>query len=146
MNTTNQIKYLAITELLLFILTVIASYYFESYLDPLLQEYLAYENNIDISNLTLFLYIAILLATLINIISLIGLIFIKSWAKKLYLISTCIMFLSVPFLGPYVDHGITDALDGIASLTTGALLAMLYYTKNAFNKPSNSDAASSSGS
>lgn len=134
MNTTNQIKYLAIVELLLFIFTVIASYHFEGYLDPLLQEYLAYEKDIDISNLKLFLYVAILLTILINITSLIGLIFIKYWARNIYLVSTSVMFLSVPFLGPSVDHGVTDALDGVASLTTGALLAMLYYTENAFNQ------------
>ena len=50
------------------------------------------------------------------------------------LFSSVAVYFLLPFSDQYVEHGLSATLDGLSSCLLGALLALLYFGKPAFNK------------
>ena len=58
----------------------------------------------------------------------IGLLFLKRWAAWLYLISVIIGYLLVPFMGPTVEHGVVDAFYEMATLLSGLIIGLAFFS------------------
>ena len=134
MNQDKAIKILAILNLLLLPIAVGMSFYLESYLPPLLVNYLEQEWESEMGNLDLAIFLVAIPALALHTIALFGVLFLQKWSRKVLLLSSAALYFLLPFLGPYVDHGLPAALDGLLSCLLGALLALLYFGKSAFNK------------
>ncbi len=142
MNQNKVIKVLAIANLVSLPVVIALGLVLESDLPSLLVRFLEQEMERDNTNMELavtFITIPVLLA---HIASLIGVLFNKLWSRSILLYSSVLLFLLTPFLGPYVDHGISATLDSLTSLLLGALLSLLFFGQSSFNKASQQDAAS----
>jgi hypothetical protein len=49
-------------------------------------------------------------------------------ARKLYLVSVIILLGLTPFFGPYIDAGWGQALDSAALVSSGLILALIYFS------------------
>lgn len=131
MDTTKIIKKLVILEIVLFVVYIATSIHFEQQLPPLLQDYLAEELESDFTTLEL-LFLVVYLP--IYVISVIGLLRTKIWAKNLFVTAAISSYFILPFLGAYVDHGIPATIDSVAAAVEGAIVALLLFSSSAFNK------------
>jgi len=128
MNILKHIKFLALFQLILLILEIISTFYFQNSLDPLLQEYLAKDETAELSRVEIALLLFSLPVLLLNLIATIAIIFQKKWAKKTY-IYTLVLLIPLTFIfGSTVEDAITSGLDDILSLSEGMLFALLIYT------------------
>lgn len=131
MNKFTHLKILISVQFVTLILLIVAIIYpVDSFLDPLLQEYLSQQKILDenTSIVMLVFWILILILALINLVALISLFFKKIWAKKAYIYTTFLFLPITLFLGATVDHAITSTLDDIMIFTSGMLVALLLYT------------------
>ena len=128
MNTLKHIKLLALSQLILLILEIISTFYFQNSLDPLLQEYLAKDETAELTRVEIALLLFSLPVLLLNLIATIAIIFQKKWAKKTY-IYTLVLLIPLTFVfGSTVEDAITSGLDYMLSLSEGMLFALLIYT------------------
>lgn len=129
MDTTRFIKLFVILQILLAV-TGFVMFPMQSHLPPSLQEYLSHdmESETDIVDLLAFY------ALLIYMISVVGLLLTKMWARNLYAFSMLLNYASISLMGPTVEHAFFTTLAHLDSLTDGAILALLYFTSSAFNK------------
>ena len=133
MNTLKHIKFLALFQLILLILEIISTFYFQDSLDPLLQEYLAKDETAELTRVEIALLLFSLPVLLLNLIATIAIIFQKKWAKKTY-IYTLVLLIPLTFVfGATVEDAITSGLDYMLSLSEGMLFALLIYT-NAYEE------------
>ena len=145
MDTTKIIRLLVLLELALLLLSLFATFRLESYLHPLLQEYLALQElSAPTTQDSIILWVGIPFV-LAHIVSVVGLLFVKIWAKYLYLFVIVVEHMLTPFVGPFVEHGLTTAISNLGVLLQGAILAMLFFSSSAFNKSKHADAASCAG-
>lgn len=130
MDTTKIIKLFVILQILLGVTGFVIWFPTQSHLPPLLQEYLSHdmEAEIDIVDLLAFL------VSLIYIISVVGLLLTKMWARNLYAFSILLNYASISLMGPTVEHAFFTTLSHLDSLADGAILVLLYFTSSAFNK------------
>ncbi|MEE9342239.1 MAG: hypothetical protein V3V12_01240 [Gammaproteobacteria bacterium] len=133
-DTTKQIRTLAGATLLLLTLYIFATVLLEAKLPALFQEYLRQEAESDLDKADIFLLVVGIPVALLHIISFVGLMTIKPWAKNLFMLSTISICALTPFFGPYVDHGIAFFLEMLSTLCTGVLITLLYFTHSKFNK------------
>lgn len=134
MNQEKTIKLLASINLLMLPVVVGLSFALESQLPPLLIDYLNHEwlrESTTTESVVIFVSVPVIF---IHFVALFGVIYSKLWSRKLLLLSSIALYLITPFLGPYVEHGISATIDGLLSLILGALLALLYFGESAFNK------------
>ncbi len=134
MDTTKIIKLFVIFDLLLMAVYLVVSFSMESHLPLLLQEYLAQEMESEISTADLVALWVGIPGLLIYFISVAGFLLTKAWAKNLYVFGTVLAFALFPFMGPMVEHALSASIYDLSSLTTGAILALLFFTSSAFNK------------
>ena len=129
MDTTKIIKLFVILQILLAV-TGFVMFPMQSHLPPSLQEYLSHdiEAETDIVDLLAFY------ASLIYMISVVGLLLTKMWARNLYAFSILLNYASISLMGPTVEHAFFTTLAHLDSLTDGAILVLLYFTSSAFNK------------
>ena len=112
-------------ELLLIIVTVAFGFSLESSLPILLQEYQQQYAEAE-PTLTEIIALSIgAIASIFYISSLVGIIFHKLWARKLFIISTIVIYPIIFFIGPNVDHAVTYTFDQLSTLVQGMLLAFL---------------------
>lgn len=133
MNTTQYIRYFAIANLILGIMSIVASFLLESYLHPLLQEFLQEEAIREPTAFEDILFIIVIPIIIIHLVSLFGLIFVKSWSKNVFLLSLFTLFVFSFFIGPYVEHAITSVIDGLSALVAGLIVALLLFTQSDFS-------------
>ena len=50
-------------------------------------------------------------------------------ARKLYLLSVILLLGLTPFFGPFIDAGWGQALDGAAFISSGLILAIIYFSR-----------------
>ena len=131
MDTTRIIKNLVIFEVVLIVAYIVASMYFEEQLSPLLQEHLAEELESDFSLIEV-LFVALYLPA--YLVSIIGLLRTKIWAKNLFVVTAISSYFILPFLGPYVDHAVPATLDSVGAAVEGAIVVLLLFSSSAFNK------------
>lgn len=134
MNTSKHIKYLAIFQISLLIIYIILHFYFEPYLDPLLQEY---NTKIEYQIITTYQIVLTMIGLpiiLVFFISLFALIFKKKWAKKGYIYSSLLLLPLSLFFGETTVESIWfSAFDELEVLLNGMLIALLLYT-NGYEK------------
>ena len=130
MDTTKIIKLFVILKILLAVTGFAIWSPMQSHLPPSLQEYLSHdmEAEIDIVDLLAFLTLPIYM------ISVVGLLLTKMWARNLYAFSMLLNYALISLMGPTVEHAFYTTLDHLDSLADGAILALLYFTSSAFNK------------
>ena len=91
-----------------------------------LQDYLQWQEAVEDPESNLFLILIFLLA---YIISSIGIFLFKPWAKQAYLILNVVGLLVFPLLSIHtVEHALTDSILSIGVMTTGFILALLFFT------------------
>lgn len=130
MDTTKIIKLFVILQILLAVTGFVIWFPMQSHLPPSLQEYLNHdmESEIDIVDLLA------VPTSLIYIISVVGLLLTKIWARNLYAFSILLNYALISLMGPTVEHAFYTTLDHLDSLMEGAILVLLYFTSSAFNK------------
>jgi len=141
MDSTKYIRICATAYLALGVVYLVASIALESSLPPLLQDYLRAEDAREPTAIERFLFVGVMPVLLANTVALLGLVFLKRWAKKIFLYSTIVLWVLSLFIGPTVDHAIPALLNGAATLILGVLLWLLYFTNSAFNNAPKQDAA-----
>ena len=142
MSQDKAIKILAIANLVSLPIVVVLSLYLESSLPPLLIGYLEQEMERKSTTLELVVSLLTIPVLLVHIAALFGVLLFKPWSRAPLLCTSLLFYLLAPFLGPYVDHGISASLDSSTSLILGALLALLFFGQSTFNKLSQQDATS----
>ena len=128
MDIIKTIRILSLLELLLITIVLTSGFLLESNLPPLLYEYQQQYSEADPTTTELLALLVGSVTVLLYLASLIGLIFIKLWAGKLFIITTIIMFPLVFFVGPNVDHAISYTFDQLSVLVQGMLLSLLIFT------------------
>jgi hypothetical protein len=142
MDTTKIIKILVVLEVLLLLAYLGLSFSLESHLPAVLQQYLNQELESGLSTsdqVALWGGIPVLLC---YVASVVGLLLTKAWGKGLYILTAMAGYLLAPFLSPTIEHAASATVCDLGSVTEGAILALLFFTKSAFNKSSDSDGAS----
>ena len=142
MSHDKAIKILAIANIISLPVVVILSLYLESYLPPLLIDFLAQEAERESTNLELIVGFISIPVLLVHLVALFGVLLFKQWSRITLLYTSVLFYLLTPLLGPYVDHGVSATLDSFSSFILGALLALLFFGQSTFNKLSQQDAAS----
>lgn len=139
-----QLRILVIANILLAIAAVISTFTLESYLPPVLQEYLATGMMDNMTATVGVVYLVTIILLLGNIVALAGLLLTKLWAKNLFIYTTIGLLISCFFIGAYVDHAVAYAFDQVSVLVSGMIIALLVYnssyTEAALNKASQGDA------
>ena len=86
---------------------------------------------------------------ILHIASLIGLLLIKYWARKVFVVSTFVIFPLVFFTGPNIDHAVGYTFDQLSVLVQGMLFAFLFFSDSyqeiALNKTLKDDTAKNGG-
>jgi magnesium-transporting ATPase (P-type) len=75
-----------------------------------------------------FVFVVMLPLVLSFVAGLFGLYMFKSWGRSLSLYSTLAGIVLFPFLGPSLYGGLESAIDELASMILGAILALSYYS------------------
>lgn len=142
MSQDKVIKILAIANIISLPVLVALSFFLESSLPPLLVDFLEQEMERESTNVELVVSFLTIPVLLVHCVALIGVLLSKQWARIPLLCTSIIFYVLTPFLGPYVDHGISATLDSLSSFILGALLVLLFFGESTFNKLSQQDAAS----
>ncbi len=146
MDTTKTIKTFVALEIFLFLAYVGLSFYLESYLPEILEQYLTQEAESDFSNSNSLALLGGILILPLYAASIVGLLLTKMWGKSLYVITFVVSYALSPFWGPTVEHALSTTVYDLGSVTQGVILALLFFTNSAFNKSRNSDGASAADS
>lgn len=139
MDNTKTIKVLVALQLLCFTLYLVSSFYFESYLPDILQQYLLQDLDRERSDFDLAILFLSVPIILIYVVSSIGLLHSKMWAKKIFIVSVGLSFIITPFYGPFVDHGISSMFGWAESTLSGGIMALLLFSDSIFSKSNNGD-------
>jgi len=120
---------------------VAVDFYIVESLPNLLKEYLISEENRDLTTFEIVFALTSIPLLLIYVVSAVGLFFLKPWAKTPYVFVNIAMVLTVPFLGPTVEHAITSTIGSIESVLLGLTFGLLYFsdTLSLPNKPFKQD-------
>ncbi|MEE4192250.1 MAG: hypothetical protein V2I66_11775 [Halieaceae bacterium] len=125
MNITDWTRSLAGWYLATFILYVVVSYMFQGLLPTELLEFQRKEYEEVPSTFDSMMALVSLPVIVAHLVSAIGLWKNRHWAPRLFLLSTLGLLLLSPFLGPYIESGLSQTVGSISSLILGALLALL---------------------
>jgi len=141
MDTTKNIRLLVVLEIITTLIYLFLTFYLESQLPDLLQQYLLQEKESEFNNTDIITAIIGVPFLICYFTSITGLLFVKTWAKNLYIFTVIAGYLSAPLLGPSIEHAISAAVYDVTTIIEGAILALLLFTKSAFNKSSQQDAS-----
>jgi uncharacterized membrane protein (DUF2068 family) len=70
----------------------------------------------------------VIIACVCHLISSIGLFFFKPWAKWAYSACIALVLILLPFMGPRVEHALTQPIEGVQTMATGVILYMIFFT------------------
>lgn len=132
MDTTKYIQLLAKLQLLFLAIAIASSYFFESTLPPLLQEYKLEQDTSEMTGLAAIAIWPLMIAALVNIASLVAMIRIKVWSKSAYTYSLIALYLLGPTLGATVVDPITYTVESLDTILMGMMIALLYFTPSVF--------------
>lgn len=108
--------------------------YFVDSLPVLLQDYLVWEEEQELTMFdSLFLLISLPIIAM-YLAALVGLLFFKAWAKNLYVFSALVMMIVTAFLGPTVEHAVVTAIGSIDSALFGLTVGFLYFSNVAYSQ------------
>lgn len=128
MRLKSIVKLAVATQWLLFPLYFALSFFLEKKLPETLQEYLLWEAERALTTADTVIAIVIIPLIIIYLVSSIGVFLFKRWAKNIYIVITILLISLTPFTGPFVVHEIAATLDGISSVLSGVVLALLLFT------------------
>jgi uncharacterized membrane protein (DUF2068 family) len=129
---TEILRKLAKIELVLIAFSILAAFLTEQYLPQELQDYLSKDLDSMPSSIEFIGIILFLITAIIHIFSLVGLVLVKPWARKYFIITTIIIYPMCLFIGHNVTHSITYAIDQVTVLVEGMILSVLLFER-AFN-------------
>ena len=141
MDTTKIIKLFVVAEIILGVVYLFLTFSLESKLPPLLQDYLALIYESEITTVDLVVLWGGIPVLLVYGVAVVGLLYTRIWAKNVYAFSALAGYALRPFIGPTVEHAISATVYDLATLLTGVILALLFFTNSAFNKAFNSPSA-----
>lgn len=124
----NKFRLLIISSL---IFAILAGIYDYLWIDPVSEQIMdyAYEIEPEIVGTQLIVILAVgILAIVFAIISFIGLLLFKSWAKPLYLAGFVLFMPLYPFFGVTVYSGASQIFYDLSLIASGAILALLYFS------------------
>ena len=131
------LRTLIVAEIALVIISVVVSLLTESSLPEPLRAFLKAEFEAEITVRAMTMIIATIPLFVLMLGSSIGLFFFWRPARILYLIVTAVGLLLTPFFGPYVDAGWGSTLEEAATIVSGVILALIYFSplKDLYEKP-----------
>lgn len=124
----NKFRFLIISSLILAILAGIYDYF---WIDPISEQVADYAYDIEpeIEGTQLIVIVVVgILAIVFAIISFIGLLLFKSWAKLLYLAGFVLIIPLDPFMDVTVYSGVSQIFYDLSMIASGAILALLYFS------------------
>jgi hypothetical protein len=122
------LRVLIVGEIVFGVLSLVVSAFTQVTLPEPLREYLELEAQAPITKRDLFLLAFGVLLLVMVLISSIGLFVFWRPARLLYLIATVFGVVITPLLGPAVRTGWDTPLEETASITAGAILALVYFS------------------
>ena len=117
-----------VLQLTLLMSVVVVDSYFIEHLPDILQEYWLIEEQREIATSEAILFLFVYPLLLLYLASIVGLFFLKTWAKYFYIGTTVVLFFLVPFFGPTVEHAFATTLSSLESTSIGFIIAMLLLT------------------
>ncbi|MGJ0492226.1 hypothetical protein [Methylobacter sp.] len=96
---------------------------FPSLLSPELQEYFA---KAEVTNYGKFLAAYSFIMSIIGLVSFIGILKFRKWARSLYVILTIVGLLFTPFYTEQISSGLSSAFSSFSSIASGIILALMY--------------------
>lgn len=128
--SVNQFRLFLTLSWIVYIVSIIVWLWTEQYLPPMLQEYIAQEEQAESTDIV-FLMVVSAIVLLVLITSYIGLYLWKDWARHLFLSVFILSYLSAPFdTSPYVMTSWAFYIGDLATLFTGMVLAIIYYNED----------------
>ncbi|MEZ8130396.1 hypothetical protein [Enterovibrio norvegicus] len=143
MDTTKYIQLLAKLYLGLLVLYIFSTFMLQDYLPQELRGFLEAEIEREPTQIEDIAFVPIVTLVILHIASLIGFIRTKIWSAKYFVYTTIGLAVGSLFMGPYVDHAVAATISSVSVSIAGAIIAMLYTTKSAFNPQFKNDATSS---
>jgi len=109
----------------------------ESALPEPLRAFLKAESEAEVTVREMIMFAAAIPLLILLLVSSIGLFFFWRPARILYLITSVAGLLVTPFFGPYVDAGWGTTFDEAATIVSGVILALIYFSslKELYEKP-----------
>ena len=131
------LRTLIAAEVALCIISVVVSLLTESALPDPLRAFLDAEAKAEMAARDMMLFAAATPLFILLVVSSVGLFFFWRPARILYLIDTVAGLVVAPFFGPYVDAGWGTALGEVATIVSGVILALIYFSplKDLYEKP-----------
>ena len=128
MQISSLFRVILISGLILEILSVIAGFSLsESTLPPLLLEYLAQQENEEVSSgLAILILMASLTLLVLLPISIVGAFMFKSWGRTLYVSVTIFVIFCYPIFGPVVMNPWEAMFSDISFVFMGLAMAMMF--------------------
>lgn len=128
MPTKTSLRLLIIAEVVLGIGSVVAYYLGETSLPEALR-FFESEKFDDTAGPALIIVLGLMVLLLLAlIVAWIGLFVFWQPARLLYLVTTVLALLLMPFFGPYVETGLSYTLTEAASIVAGIILALVYFS------------------
>lgn len=146
MPTVAVLRLLVAAELSLLIGGEVIAAFGVTELPALLRQYEEAEGSASPTRGELTLAASGVVLLLVSACASIGIYFLRPWARPMYVATTVGSHLVAPFFGPFVSVGWSNALDGLAAVLSGLVIASVHWTSLAehFKKRSPSSPRGSS--
>jgi hypothetical protein len=122
------LRALIVTEYVLIIVAIVVGLATESLLPDPLRTFVEEEANAELTNDDIAMLIIGLPLIILLIVSSIGLFMLWPPARILYLIGVASGLILMPVFGPYVESGWGTAFEDAASIISGVILALVYFS------------------
>jgi len=110
------------------VISIVASLILEPSLPEPLAAWLKADAERDITAGEFALLAAFIPLLVSIIVATAGLLCLQRWAAWLYLVTTVIGTLLMPFTGPTVEHALADTIDEIGIIMSGMVIALAFFT------------------
>lgn len=128
MKSSTMLRWCLVLEWVFILVGMATAFALESSLPAPLAAWLKGEADSDLTS-GQFVLVALGIPLIVSmIVATIGLLCLRRWAAWLYLITTVLEFLIMPFTGPTVEHALADALEQVATVLSGIVIALAFFT------------------
>ncbi len=128
MELRKILKIAVIAHLLLSIIGYFTTKTLVPYLPKQLRDYEILLSKQESTNIDLLIIVVMTTLLLGYLISLVGLFFILPWSKWFYTTVILLMIIFLLFLGPIVDHALSNVISSLESIATGIIFCLLFFT------------------
>jgi hypothetical protein len=128
MNPQKALRICVVGELVFIMLSIVLGLALESWLPGPLQEWLAAEADTDLTLDDGMLAAFGLLLLLSSIVASVGLFCLQRWAAWLFLFNVLAGYLLLLRTGPIIMHPVEATVDEIATLFSGLVLGLAFFT------------------